>query len=115
MESINLQTSVTLPKVNYVHTSHKVGSKQSVSDRPPSVEHSRNQDDMPELIKKIDRFVESFSTKISFLVDNRTGKSIILVTEKETGNLIRQIPPEEMLELASKMEEISGIIFNGRG
>lgn len=115
MKGIEFQTSVTLPKVNYVPSSHKTVPKQSVANQPsPAVAPSDRQEDILELIVKIDRFVESLSTKISFSVDDRTGKSIIIVIEKDTGRIIRQIPPEEMLELAMKLEEISGIIFNGK-
>lgn len=109
MNDIGSQTSVTLPKVNYVPSSRNKVPKQSVST---TVEHSAQQKDMPELVVKIDKFVQSLSTKISFSVDGQTGKSIIIVREKDTGNVIRQIPQKEMLELARKLEQISGIIFN---
>ena len=31
---------------------------------------------------------------------------------KETGKVIRQIPPEEMLKIAKRMEEMSGILLD---
>ncbi|MEA3417343.1 MAG: flagellar protein FlaG [Thermodesulfobacteriota bacterium] len=35
------------------------------------------------------------------------------MSEKETGKLIREIPPEELQQLYVKMEELSGMLFNG--
>lgn len=67
-----------------------------------------------QVVKKVNDLVKSFSTKISFDIDPESSQSIITVTEKESGKLIRQIPSEEMLELMQKMEEISGIIFHRR-
>lgn len=52
------------------------------------------------------------STKITFDVDEATGHSVIRVLDKETGELIRQVPPEELLILAAKMKQLSGLIFS---
>lgn len=52
------------------------------------------------------------STKITFDVDEATGQSVIRVLNKETGELIRQVPPEELLILAAKMKQLSGLIFS---
>ncbi len=38
----------------------------------------------------------------------------IVITNKETGKVIRQIPSEEMVRLSDNMEEFVGMIFNGR-
>ena len=62
----------------------------------------------------MNEFVDSVGTKISFTFDEKTKRPIIIVTEKDSGKIIRQIPPEEMLVLIQKMEEIAGIIFNRR-
>ncbi len=52
------------------------------------------------------------STKITFDVDEATGQSVVRVLNKETGELIRQVPPEELLILAAKMEQLTGLIFS---
>jgi len=51
-------------------------------------------------------------TKITFDVDAATGKSVIMVLNKDTGELIRQVPPEQLLALMAKMRQLSGLIFN---
>ncbi len=66
------------------------------------------------LVEMANRMVTRFSTKITFLYDPETKVRKILVTEKDTGKVIRQIPPEQMVDLMKKMEEIAGIIYNGR-
>jgi len=37
---------------------------------------------------------------------------VVKVINKETGKVIRQIPPEEMLKIAKRMEEMSGILLD---
>lgn len=52
------------------------------------------------------------ATKVSFDVDEETGRSVVRVVNKETGEIIRQVPPEELLTLVARMRQLSGLIFN---
>ena len=54
-----------------------------------------------------------FNTKVSFSIDEKS-REIIHVFDNDSGELIRQIPPEEMIQLIDKLEEIAGIIFNNK-
>lgn len=61
---------------------------------------------------EVKRFLNSVSKSLSFSIDEHTGEPVITVTEKETGKVIRQIPPEEMRKLSVRMKQITGILFN---
>ncbi len=52
------------------------------------------------------------STKITFDIDEDTGRSVVRVLDKETGEVIRQVPPEELLTLVARMRQLSGLIFS---
>jgi flagellar protein FlaG len=49
---------------------------------------------------------------LQFSVHQASGQVIVAVTDKETGELIREIPSEEMLKLSAKLEEMMGMIFD---
>ncbi len=49
---------------------------------------------------------------IQFSVHEPTGRTIIRVVDKETEDLIREIPAEEFLDLAAKLDEMIGILFD---
>lgn len=70
--------------------------------------------DAQSVVKEVNKIVEKFNAKVSFSIDPDTKKTMILVTDKESGTVIRQIPAKEMLDLMKKMEEIAGIIYSGR-
>lgn len=66
-----------------------------------------------EVVKDINTLVHQVaSTKISFDVDDDTGRAVVRVLNKETGEVIRQVPPEELLTLVARMRQLSGLIFN---
>ena len=49
---------------------------------------------------------------LQFSVHETTGRTVVKVVDKETDKLIREIPPEEFLNLAAKLDEMIGIIFD---
>ena len=69
--------------------------------------------DISGVVSAVNDLVHQVSaTKITFAVDEATGQTVVRVLDKETGEIIRQLPPEELLILVAKMEQLSGLIFN---
>ena len=65
--------------------------------------------------ESVNKFVHSLGTKLQCKYDERSSRPVIVVLDPETGEVIRQIPPKEMLNLIVKLNDINGIIFRGRG
>lgn len=86
---------------------------EKTEEKPKKEEPSS--ESMNSAVIEMNNLVEKFSTRIGFTVDSEKDQMTIIVTDKETGKVIRQIPAEEVMELSAKMEEIAGIIFDGRG
>ncbi|MFH1851613.1 MAG: flagellar protein FlaG [Candidatus Neomarinimicrobiota bacterium] len=68
--------------------------------------------DIEKVVQNINEFVQNISTDISFSVDPGSDRPIILVKDKTTGKIIRQIPSEEMIRLTKSMKALAGIIFH---
>lgn len=49
---------------------------------------------------------------LSFSVHEASGNVVVTVTDQDTGRVIREIPPKEMLNLAEKIEEMVGLVFD---
>ncbi|UPK43469.1 flagellar protein FlaG [Paenibacillus pabuli] len=70
-----------------------------------------------QLIKAIDRAIKAMEgpeTTFEVSVHKQTNSIMVKVLNKETGDLIREIPPEKTLNLVAKMMEIAGIIIDER-
>ncbi|SMC19466.1 flagellar protein FlaG [Desulfacinum hydrothermale DSM 13146] len=66
------------------------------------------------LIGDVQNYLQDLNIKLSFELHEETGDMVVSVVNKETGEVIRQIPPEELLELREKLEELTGVLFNGK-
>ena len=49
---------------------------------------------------------------LSFALDERIDRTIITVKSLQTGEVVRQIPTEEVVRLAHSIEDMKGLLFN---
>ena len=49
---------------------------------------------------------------LKFSVHNSSGQTIVTVADKTTGEVIREIPSSEILNLAAKLDEMVGVLFD---
>lgn len=48
---------------------------------------------------------------LAFKVDEKSGQAVVTVLDKDTGDIIRQMPSEEALALAEKLSEVTGLLM----
>jgi flagellar protein FlaG len=69
-------------------------------------------DDIEKALVKVNNLAKSLSRKLQFSYDDRIEKIIVRVMEGDSEKVIRQIPPEEMIRLSIKMDEMMGMLIN---
>ncbi|MBI3375630.1 MAG: flagellar protein FlaG [Betaproteobacteria bacterium] len=62
----------------------------------------------------ISKAIQPLSRNLRFSVDGTTGKTVVRVEDTETGNLIRQIPSQEALDIARVLDRMQGLLLNGK-
>jgi len=105
----------TVPQVagsNKVKT--EITSSEPNIEKPEKEAKAVPEVDMDKLLEQANQIAHSNNKEINFRFDNEGDPPVIIVTDKQTGEVIRQIPSEEMVRLNDKMEDFVGLIFNGR-
>ena len=64
------------------------------------------------IAEAMDSYVRSIQSDLKIRVNEKTGDIIVKVISRNTGKVIREIPPEELLDLAAHMEELAGTFFD---
>ncbi|NVL89818.1 MAG: flagellar protein FlaG [Desulfobacterales bacterium] len=49
---------------------------------------------------------------LEFSVHKETNRIKVTVFDKDTGEMVREIPPQEVLNLVAKIDEMMGILFD---
>jgi flagellar protein FlaG len=56
---------------------------------------------------------KSLNNSVQLSLDSQSGKAIVRVIDTETGQIVRQIPTEEVLELRRAFDRLAGLLING--
>jgi len=62
----------------------------------------------------LQQFVQSMGRNLNFSVDDTTGYHVVRVVNPTTGELVRQLPSEELLQIARDFERLNSALVNQR-
>jgi flagellar protein FlaG len=64
------------------------------------------------LVEEVQSYLDNMNIQLSFDIHDKTGDMVVQVLERESGDLIRQIPPDDLLDLRDKLDELRGVLFH---
>lgn len=68
--------------------------------------------DLEDTLKHLNSMMEQMRTNIVFSIDEESSKVVIKVINSLTEEVIRQIPPDEVLRIASHISKLMGIFVD---
>jgi flagellar protein FlaG len=134
MEKINLQPladvtpnpiSISDSSVRNPAQKKSIESEVSVTNSLPSTKiestskpetlaefSKKNQENLEQAVKEINAELVSRQSELGFSVDTVTDKSVVTVTRRDSGEIVRQIPSESFLKVAHSLEQLKGVLFD---
>ncbi len=70
--------------------------------------------DVGEAVERIRSQVQNLQRDLSFSVDDSTGQVVVRVVDGDSGNVVRQIPSEDILRLAERLDEMRSLLFEAK-
>jgi len=61
---------------------------------------------LEQAVQEVQEFVQSQARNLAFDIDDGTNRSIVTVSDTESGEVIRQIPSDEVLRLAERIQTL---------
>ena len=84
-----------------------------------SEQSNSNSVNIESAVAEISEFVQSQNRSLAFSIDESSQRSVVKVTDTDSGEVIRQIPSEEVLALSERIKELQtdvgtavGVLFN---
>ncbi|MGB9755731.1 MAG: flagellar protein FlaG [Desulfurella sp.] len=68
--------------------------------------------DVKNLVKKLNDSIGTLNDSVKFSYSEDAKALVVKVVDSKTGQVIRQIPPEELIKLEANLTQSIGIIFN---
>ena len=100
-----VKTDIRLPEpavANKNNAKSQETSEATASDRAESV--SRRELDMA--VEQANDTGQLLKRKLNFTVDEATEKVVVKVIDEESGEVVRQVPPNEMLRIAAHLKQL---------
>jgi flagellar protein FlaG len=115
---VNETSSATVTRLSSVVNISRPNLNQEADRLPEAADQSlpvegKNQPqvvqrstDIREAVSEINDFVQSVQRDLSFNMDEASGHTVIKVIDRDSGDLIRQIPSEEVLAIADHLRSV---------
>ena len=86
---------------------------QVVASSTPATETEKPAEpvDVREVVKEMKDYVQSIERDLEFSVDEESGRTVITVKDSQTEEIIRQIPPEDLLYMLKSIQENNANLF----
>jgi flagellar protein FlaG len=99
--TLQQNTDKAITESNKVNTTQKVAEQVS-NEKPLTAQQ------LDKVAQQLQDFVGDLNRNIEFSVDEDSGRDVIKVIDKDSGDLLKQYPSEEVLTLVSKLSDMVG-------
>ncbi|AVR69017.1 MULTISPECIES: flagellar protein FlaG [Pseudomonas aeruginosa group] len=111
------KTGKTTPETSgdiFAQRSAADGLGQPVPDPAVSRDATESRDDLGLAVSDIQSFVQSVKRNLNFSIDDSSGQVVVKVIDGDSGEVVRQIPSEEVLKLAARLDDVRSVLFEAR-
>ncbi|MEN6516042.1 MAG: flagellar protein FlaG [Fervidobacterium sp.] len=71
-------------------------------------------EDVDVLKENLDKLKKIFKGQAEFKIDKDVNKVVIKIKDPDTGEIIRQIPPEMVVKISKNIQELLGVLMDER-
>ena len=76
---------------------------------------STNGSDLGQFAEALESVTKRLNSNIRLDIDEPTGRVVAKIIDRDTNEVVRQIPPEEMLRIAARLNDLVGLLFDAEG
>ena len=80
----------------------------------PATGREVDQEEVGRAAERVNEALDALNRNLKVSVHKDTGQLIVRVTDPESGKLIRQLPPEQLLDAEVNIQKVIGLFVNDR-
>ncbi|MEN3184051.1 MAG: flagellar protein FlaG [Atribacterota bacterium] len=69
-------------------------------------------EELPKVVERMNTIMEALSIEARFSIHEPTHTVIVTLVNRDTGEIIRQIPPEKLLDMVARFRELVGLFVD---
>ena len=95
---------------NYHYKQNKGEHEVNAQERARPREVSR--DEINDIVKRLNKTFDNENERITFSYHEKTNRIIIKVLDSKTNEVLREIPPKDILKLVENIQQYLGILYD---
>jgi flagellar protein FlaG len=112
---MSVSTSTDAGRVNAAHDAavpQRAAAPGEANDGKGAQAQQMSNEAAAQLVADIQKKLDSMNVSVTFSTYGKNDSIAVTVIEKDSGDVIREIPPKELQQLAEKLDEMIGLIFS---
>ncbi|MDA8621186.1 flagellar protein FlaG [Psychrosphaera sp.] len=106
---VNVNSAAKIKETEVSQLTQSVNAKDEISKNLTEQQRADDTEVLEDVASNLQDFVNLIDKELKFSVDTDTGRHVVTVKDGVSGEIIRQIPSEEVLKLAQNLAKISDV------
>ena len=102
------------PVIDGAGAGDSVKSAQSNVQSATANNRQARPEELESSVAKIQQFVSATTSDVQFSIDKDSGSTVVKVIDRNTKEVIRQIPSQEMLDMAKALDRLQGLLLKNQ-
>jgi flagellar protein FlaG len=107
---LELQKPDVRPQVEAVNKPEALTLDKDSADKQAN-EEPLSEAELESAVTEMNSVAQNLQRDLLFSVDEKSGGTFVKVVDKETEEVVREIPSKEIREIKARLEEVAGMIF----
>lgn len=100
------------PTGNTAAAGKLAGNAEAPSQNQENIQFKPKEEQLQQALDRVKEGFEKANIGFEYFIDEKTNREVVKVIDKDTNEVIRQFPPEEILNMLQKMYEMLGILID---
>lgn len=100
------------PPGNTTAAGKLAGNTEASTQSQESIQSKPKEEQLQQALNKVKEGFEKANVEFEYFIDETTHREVVKVIDKDTKEVIRQFPPEEILTMLQKMYEMLGVLID---
>lgn len=82
------------------------------TEKRSNKEYTISEESLDKLVNEVNHKFKLFNKELSYKIHEETNRISVEIKDSETGEVIKEIPSEESLDLSAKIKEMAGLLID---
>lgn len=91
-----------------------VRTQEGQNQQTDNGRNSPSRDEVEDAVSRLSKFVAPNQSEINFAVDESSGIRVVKIIDRNSNEVIRQMPSEEAVALARALDKLQGLLIKDK-